>query len=51
MREDGYYWVHYYGIWIPAELSKGLWWICGADTPIDPRSFAEIGERITRDAK
>lgn len=53
MREEGYYWVKYGGLWIVAQwqLSNRLWWVCGYEYSVSETDFEEIDEkRLTHDS-
>ncbi len=59
-REDGWYWVRAWDIdeWFIAEYTNSghhgvvpAWTSCGSEIAWAEAEIAEIGERITRDAK
>jgi hypothetical protein len=47
--QAGYYWVRLAGdavAWEIAHLQDGVFWACGADTPMRPGNIVEIGEQV-----
>ena len=49
MREPGYYWVKVSNLWVVAEWSEGVWFVCGNEYGLIDSQFDEIDEaRITR---
>jgi len=58
-RDDGFYWVRTRSgrqnecvdDWTVGEWHDGNWFVVGCELFLDDSDIAEIGERITRDAK
>ena len=49
MREPGYYWVKVSNLWVVAEWSEGVWFVCGNEYGLVDSQFDEIDEaRIIR---
>lgn len=47
LREDGWYWVSYYGLWKVCEYRKGVWLFDKTDAqPWTDDSFEFISERL-----
>jgi hypothetical protein len=46
MREPGYYWVKYRGVWMPADYESFCWMLIGYDGPVREEELDEIGERL-----
>jgi hypothetical protein len=49
-REEGFYWVRYFGRWEVARFEHGRWWVTGNEMEDMDSDFHEIDERrITRE--
>ena len=49
LRENGYYWVKFFGcVWEIADFQDGYWYMCGDIKRFRDRNFEEIGNKIER---